>query len=172
MGSGLPKPCGLLLMLLDRKLQDLVCNLLGFNPVFLCHSSFLEWECSLFAVFNGSIVFFFRASQLKLDFWYGLLNNVGCFACMYFCTPSVYPVSMEARGGHPIPWNWSYRWLGANHVSAGNQNWLLWKSSQWFWLPGNLSSSLKNFGNVKIWGTLGIGLNAACIMKYPWAFGD
>ena len=32
-----------------------------------------------------------------------------CLACMYICAPCACLVPEEARRGHQIPWNWSYR---------------------------------------------------------------
>ena len=32
---------------------------------------------------------------------------------MFVCAPHVCSVPMEVRGGHQIPWNWSYRWFWA-----------------------------------------------------------
>lgn len=29
----------------------------------------------------------------------------------YVCIPCVYPVSLDARIGHEIPWDWGYQWL-------------------------------------------------------------
>lgn len=35
----------------------------------------------------------------------------GCFACVSLCVLCVCPVPREARRGHQIPLNWSFRWL-------------------------------------------------------------
>jgi hypothetical protein len=37
-----------------------------------------------------------------------------CFACMNACTLCAYLGPMEARRGHQMPWNWSYKWLWAS----------------------------------------------------------
>lgn len=44
----------------------------------------------------------------------------------HLCT-TVCLVPAEARIGHQIPWNWSYRVM-SHHVGAGNQTQVLWKS--------------------------------------------
>jgi hypothetical protein len=37
---------------------------------------------------------------------------------MYVCVPCIGLVPTEAKVGHQIPWNWSYR---CHHVGAGNR---------------------------------------------------
>lgn len=46
---------------------------------------------------------------------------VSIFACMYACV--LHAHSTEARRGRHIPWNWSYRWLGAPMSVLGTEPW-------------------------------------------------
>lgn len=57
---------------------------------------------------------------------------------MYVCSNRdmcmLVQVSTEAREGHQTLWFWSYRWLEATVMDAGNRTGILWESNMCSWL--------------------------------------
>ena len=61
--------------------------------------------------FNIALIIF-TSSSISFQ-WNHLIHVYGCFVCIYICAPHACLVTLEARRGHWMSWNWSYRQLWA-----------------------------------------------------------